>query len=273
VADRVNVLFVADIVGRPGRRAVGELVPRLRERFSIDLCVANGENAAGGFGLTPEISRDLLGNGVDVLTSGNHLWDRKEILPYLEEERSLLRPANYPPGTPGHRSVVCELPRGRKVAVFCLQGRVFLHDADCPFRIAEVLVSELRKETSVIFVDFHAEATSEKIALGWFLDGRVSAVIGSHTHVQTADERVLPGGTAYLTDAGMTGPFDSVIGIEKAAALNRFLTQVPTRFTVASGDVRLSGAVITIDPDSGRATGIQTLHESLQGEGSRREEP
>ena len=265
MADSVNVLFVSDVVGRPGRRAVRTLVPELRERYDIHLCVANGENAAAGFGLTLEIAEDLFDHGVDVLTSGNHLWDRKEIVPVLDRQTSILRPANYPDGAPGCRVAVPNLPDGTSVGVFCLQGRVFLHDSDCPFRTAEALIEDLRGRTRIILVDFHAEATSEKIAMGWFLDGRVSAVIGTHTHVQTADERILPGGTAYLTDAGMTAPFDSVIGIEKEAAIGRFLTQVPHRFEVARNDIRLQGAVVEIDRKTGRALDIRRIEERVAG--------
>lgn len=263
MADSVNVLFVSDIVGRPGRRAVQELVPLLRDRYEIDLCIANGENAAAGFGLTPDLTRDLLANGIDVITSGNHLWDRKEMVPYLETEPFVLRPANYPEGAPGPRCALWTLSGGQKVGVFCLQGRVFLHEADCPFRTGKALAEDLARETRVIIVDFHAEATSEKMALGRFLDGRVSAVMGTHTHVQTADEQILPRGTAYVTDAGMTGPFDSVIGMDKDASVGRFLTQVPRRFAVAQRDIRLSGIVVTIDRPTGLARNITRLVEKL----------
>lgn len=263
MAETVNVLFVADVVGRPGRRAIRHLVPELRARYGIDICIANGENAAAGFGLTPKVADELFSLGVDVLTSGNHLWDRKEIIPHLAERPLILRPANYPSGAPGHRYAIYPLSDGVKVGVFCIQGRVFLRETDCPFRTAEDLVEDLSKETRVIVVDFHAEATSEKIAMGWFLDGRASAVVGTHTHVQTADERILPGGTAYLTDVGMTGPFESVIGIEREAALGRFLTQVPKRFEVARGDVRLSGVVVKIDRSTGRALEIERVQEGL----------
>jgi metallophosphoesterase (TIGR00282 family) len=263
VADAVNVLFISDIVGRPGRRAVEELVPGLRERYGIDLCVGNAENVAHGFGLTPILAEKLLASGVDVLTSGNHLWDRKEILPALDESDTILRPANYPPAVPGRGMTVQDLPGAREVAVLCLQGRVFMHESDCPFRTATSLLEDLAGQTRMIVVDFHAEATSEKVAMGRFLDGRVSAVIGTHTHVQTADEQILPRGTAYLTDAGMTGPHDSVIGIHVDAAIGRFLTQVPRRFEVAEGDVRLEGAVISIDPGTGLAREIQRVRERV----------
>jgi metallophosphoesterase (TIGR00282 family) len=267
VGGTVRILFISDIVGKPGRRAVDARLGGLRKRFAIDLCVANGENAAGGFGLTPEIAEALLSGEIDVLTSGNHIWDRKEIVPALESNGRILRPANYPAGAPGRGSTLLGLDGGEKVGVVCLQGRVFMHETDCPFRTADALVRSLRRETPLIVIDFHAEATSEKIAMGWYLDGRVSAVIGTHTHVQTADERILPGGTAYITDAGMTGPFDSVIGTEKAAALERFLTQVPRRFGVAGGDVRLSGVVVSIDAATGRALAIERLQENVEEAG------
>jgi metallophosphoesterase (TIGR00282 family) len=263
VGDTVGVLFISDIVGRPGRAAVRKILPGLRRDHAIDFCIANGENASGGFGITPQVVDEFLGQGIDVLTSGNHVWDRKEILPVLEDDERVLRPANYPAGAPGRGAVVRSLSNGRKVAVLSLQGRVFMHESDCPFRTADRVVEGLRRETPLIVVDFHAEATSEKIALGWYLDGRVSAVIGTHTHVQTADERVLPKGTAYLTDAGMTGPFDSVIGTVTEAALGRFLTQVPRRFEVASGDVRLSGAVMRLDADTGNALNIARVQVSV----------
>ncbi|MCK4547098.1 MAG: TIGR00282 family metallophosphoesterase [Candidatus Eisenbacteria sp.] len=259
----MNILFVADIVGRPGRRAVRALVPGLRERYGIDLCIANAENAAHGFGLTPLLADEILASGVDVLTSGNHIWDRKELLPYLEKHPSVLRPANYPPGVVGRGATVHILEGGDKVGVLCLQGRVFMHETDCPFRIADGLLGSLREETPIILVDFHAEATSEKVAMGRYLDGRVSAVMGTHTHVQTADEQILPAGTAYLTDAGMTGPHDSVIGMDAEAALRRFLTQVMGRLEVARGRIRLSGVVISVDRQTGRAKSIRRLHESL----------
>ncbi len=263
MGDTIGVLFISDIVGRPGRAAVRKILPVLRREHAIDFCIANGENASGGFGLTPQVVDEFLEQGIDVLTSGNHVWDRKEILPVLEDDKRVLRPANYPAGAPGRGAVVQSLSNGRKVAVLSLQGRVFMHESDCPFRTADRWVEELRRETPLIIVDFHAEATSEKIALGWYLDGRVSAVIGTHTHVQTADERVLPKGTAYLTDAGMTGPFDSVIGTVTEAALGRFLTQVPRRFDVATGDVRLSGAAIRLDGATGKALDIGRVQVNL----------
>jgi len=256
----VNILFVGDVVGEPGRRAIAAHVGVLRSEGKIDFCIANAENAAGGFGLTREVADELFGLGVDVLTGGNHIWDKKEILDFIDREKRVLRPANYPPGVPGARYGVYTTSSGNRVGVLSLMGRVFMPTTDCPFRCADELVPAIRAETSTIIVDIHAEATSEKVAMGWYLAGRVSAVIGTHSHVPTADERVLPGGTAYLTDAGMTGPYDSVIGVEKEMAIKRFLTQTPRRFTTATGDPRLSGAIITIDDATGRARAIERVH-------------
>ncbi|MGC2433085.1 MAG: TIGR00282 family metallophosphoesterase, partial [Desulfobaccales bacterium] len=230
----MNILFIGDIVGNPGRRAVEELLPRLVDQYFIDLVVANGENASGGIGITPAVADQLFSYGIDVLTSGNHIWKHKEILPYLEETDRLLRPANYPPETPGRGYAVVETAAGEQVGVINLEGRVFMNTIDCPFRTVDRILGLLPKELKVILVDMHAEATSEKQALGWFLDGRVSAVVGTHTHVQTADGRVLPGGTGYLSDAGMTGPVDSVIGMKREIILERFWSQLPQPFKVAS---------------------------------------
>ena len=255
----VNILFVADIVGKSGRRAIAGLVPDLIDQYHLKLCIANGENAAGGFGLTEEVVRELCKSGLDVITSGNHLWDKREILFLLNQESCLLRPANYPPQVSGHGSAVFQTHDGVPVGVLNLQGRVFMASTDCPFRAADRELETLRKFTKVIVVDMHAEATSEKMALGWYLDGRVSAVIGTHTHVQTADERILPRGTAYITDAGMTGPHDSIIGIKRKPVLERFLTQLPTRFETATGDVKLCGVVVDVDEESGKAQSIHRL--------------
>ena len=260
----VKILFIGDIVGKPGRQAVGRELHHLVDRYRIDLVIANGENAAGGFGITAESARELLQSGVHLFTTGNHVWDKKESLDFVTGEERLLRPANYPAGTPGQGSIVVTTPGGIKVAVLNLEGRVFMNNLECPFRTADLEVSRLRQETPIILVDFHAEATSEKVSLGWYLDGRVSAVLGTHTHVQTADERILTGGTAYISDAGMTGAFDSVIGIRKEEAIRRFLTQLPTRFEVAKKDIRLNGVVIAIDPDSGRAQAIERINISCE---------
>ena len=250
--------MVGDIFGEPGRTALARLLPGLRQQHAIDFCVVNVENAAAGFGVTPAIARQFLAEGADVLTSGNHIWDKREIVEYIARENLLLRPANYPVGTPGvgHISVKCG---PHKVAVLNLMGRVFMLPIDCPFRKADEIVPELRRETPIVLVDMHAEATSESQAMGWYLDGRVSAVIGTHRHVQTADERVLPGGTAYITDVGMTGPTEGVIGVDRDVILQRFLQQMPVRFEPAKGPAALHGAVIAVDPDSGRALDIRRL--------------
>jgi len=259
----VNVLFIGDVVGSPGRRVLSGLLPDLLSEEQVDFCVVNGENAAGGFGLTRAIAEQLFELGADVVTGGNHLWDKRQSVEFIAHEPRILRPANYPEGTPGAASAVAEARDGQRVGVLSLQGRLFMLAIDCPFRTADRQLEALRRVTPIIIVDVHAEATSENMALGWYLDGRASAVVGTHTHVQTADECVLPGGTAYLTDAGMTGPFDSVIGVTKETAIQRFLTQMPRRFAVASDDARLSGALIEIDGASGRATRIQRIQRRL----------
>ena len=258
----VTVLCVGDVFGEPGRKAVQTLLPRLRKQYEVDLAVVNVENAAAGFGVTPLIARTFLDQGVDVMTSGNHIWDRKEVIGYIVKENLLLRPANYPPGTPGTGSVVVKAGP-HKVAVLNMMGRVFLPHLDCPFRKADEEIARLRQDTPIIIVDMHTEATSEAQAMGWYLDGRVSAVVGTHRHVQTADERLLPQGTAFITDLGMTGPVDSVIGVEPALAISRFLTQMPNKFEPAKGPAALHGAVIRIDPDTGRALSIERLRVPL----------
>ncbi|WP_298039239.1 TIGR00282 family metallophosphoesterase [uncultured Desulfuromonas sp.] len=260
----MKILFVGDIVGRPGRLALSSILGRLVDIHAVDFVVANGENAAAGFGLTVDIARDLYDFGVDVLTSGNHIWDKREAYDYLDRQERLLRPANYPPGAPGRGSGIYATSAGLKVGVINLEGRVFMSSLDCPFRAADQLVEELREHTSVILVDFHAEATSEKVALGCYLDGRVSMVAGTHTHVQTADERILPGGTAFITDAGMTGSRDAVIGIRKDLAVQKFLTQMPVRFEVAKKDPVLCGLLVEIDEGSGKATGVLRIAEALE---------
>jgi metallophosphoesterase (TIGR00282 family) len=255
----LNILFIADLVGRPGRWAVSQLLPDLKRTHQIDFTIANVENAAGGFGLTKEIAKKIHTYGVDCLTSGNHIWDRKDIYPYLEEDPRILRPANYPPGVPGRGAAVFEAQDGTRVGVLNLQGRIYIKEIDCPFRVADREIERLREETRVLIVDVHAEATSEKIALGWYLDGKVSAVLGSHTHVQTADETILPRGTAYITDAGMSGSHDSVIGFNKEDALARFLLQIPRRFALGESDIRFCGVLLKIDPQTGKATDIQRV--------------
>ena len=255
----MKVLFIGDIVGEPGRKMVRSQMKHMVDTHRPDLVLANGENAAGGFGITSDIAEELFSLGIHALTSGNHVWDKKEIEPYLAKQDRLIRPANYPAGNPGYGSVVISTRVG-KAAVLNLEGRVFMSNIDDPFRVAEREVEKLRKETPVIIVDLHAEATSEKIALGWHLDGTVSAVIGTHTHVQTADERVLPGGTAFICDAGMTGPTDSVIGVKKEDAIARFLYQSPHKFSIAKGPVHLDAVVLDIDPSTGKANSIERIH-------------
>jgi metallophosphoesterase (TIGR00282 family) len=255
----VKVLFIADVVGKPGRRIVAGILGKLRKDLGVSLVVANGENGAGGYGLTAETADELLSSGIDIITSGNHIWDKREFVPRLRDDSRILRPANYPPGNPGRGHTLVTTTDGNDVGVLNLQGKVFMPALDCPFRTAMTLVENLRKHTKMLVVDIHAEATAEKIALGWYLDGLVSAVIGTHTHVQTADERILPGGTAYLTDVGMTGPVDSVIGVRTELALKRFLTQVPHRFQTAEANVRLMGAVVDIDDRTGKARSIRRI--------------
>ena len=253
----MRILFIGDIVGQPGRRVVARRLKELVATHAVDLVLANAENAAGGFGITPTVGEELFQLGIAVLTSGNHVWDKKEAEGYLAKEGRLLRPANYPDDAPGHGATVLQAD-GRRVGVLNLQGRAFLPAIDCPFRVADREVATLRQVTDIIVVDVHAEATAEKLALGWYLDGRVSAVVGTHTHVQTADEQILPGGTAYITDVGMTGPHNSVIGIRPQDAIQRFLTQMPKKFTLAEGPVQLCGTLLDI-ADEGRARGIQRL--------------
>jgi len=258
----MNILFVGDIFGKPGRRAMAELLPGLRRELSIDFCIANGENAAGGTGITTDVVDELLACGVDVLTGGNHTWDKREGIAILDRELRCLRPANYPEGVPG-RGVGLYDCGAEKIAVVNLVGRIFLSNVDCPFAAADRVLEDLAAVTPLVFVDMHAEATSEKLGMGWYLDGRVTAVIGTHTHVQTADERILPRGTAYLTDAGMTGPHDSVIGVRKELALERLRTQLPVRFQPAEEDIRLMGLVVQCDPSSGRALKVERLERTL----------
>ena len=260
----MKVLFLGDIVGKPGRAAVRHFVPMLRERHALDVCIGNSENSAGGAGITPDSADDLLDAGLDLLTSGNHTWTRREILPYLDRSGSRqLRPANYPDGAPGRGHAIVGGRGGRKLGVINLEGRVFMKPLDCPFRTAERLVAELRQETPCILVDMHCEATSEKNAMGHFLDGRVSAVLGTHTHIQTTDDRVLRGGTAFQTDVGMCGPWDSVIGLRKESAIERFLTARHTPFETAQGETVLQGAIVEIDDETGRARSISRIRELL----------
>jgi hypothetical protein len=248
----MKVLFIGDIVGSPGRQILKDRLAGIVAHKQVDLVLANCENAASGFGITPRLTEELLDAGVEVLTSGNHIFDRKEILDYFPHQPRLLRPANYPPENPGTGVFVGAARNATRYAVLNIQGRVFLPSIDCPFRTADHELAHIPADVKVILVDMHAETTSEKQAMGWYLDGRVSAVVGTHTHVATADERVLPGGTAYITDVGMTGPHNSVIGMDKKAILKRFLDSLPTRFEVAAGDVQMNTVLIDIDDDSAR---------------------
>jgi len=255
----VRILFIGDIVGRPGRELVRRGLGALVEHHAIDLVIANAENAAAGFGITREIGDQLLDWGVGVLTSGNHIWDKKEALDYIGTEARLLRPANFPAAAPGNGSYLARTDGGHSVGVINVMGRIFMLPLDDPFAVVLREIEALRARTRIIFVDFHAEATSEKIAMGWHLDGKVTAMVGTHTHVQTADDRILPKGTAYLTDVGMTGPHDSVVGVEIDAALGKFLTGVPARFETATGNPRLNAVIIEADEQTGRATRIERL--------------
>jgi 2',3'-cyclic-nucleotide 2'-phosphodiesterase len=259
----VKILFIGDIVGSPGRRAVKEILPRLKQAHQLDVIIANGENSAGGNGITPDIAAELFGYGIDAITTGDHLWDQKEVIELLHKEKRFLRPLNYPPGTPGQGSAVLKIRDLPPVAVMNAQGRTFMPPLENPFLLALDEAKWLRQHTPVIFVDFHAEATSEKIAFARMLDGQVSAVVGTHTHVQTADEQIFPGGTAYLTDAGFTGPHTSVLGREIQPVLMRFRTAMPQRFEVARDNVKLHGAIVEVDEASGKAVNIQRVSEAL----------
>ena len=262
----LNVLIIGDIVGRPGRMAVRELVPKLKEREKIHFCIANAENAAGGSGVTAKIADELLSYGLDVLTSGDHIWKQKDVVEYIKNTTALLRPANYPPESPGNGYGVfpVKINPDIKIAVANIQGRVFMHpNVDCPFHAVNNLLANVSQQTKLIIVDLHAEATSEKIAMGWHLDGQVSCVFGTHTHIQTADETILPKGTAYITDVGMCGPYDSVIGRQTDRVLSAFITGMPAPFDVAKNDIRLSGIIVTIDSKTGKALRIKRVCEKL----------
>jgi len=253
----VLILAIGDVIGKPGRKALNQLLPSLRRQYGIDLVIVNGENAAGGIGLTLDTAGEMLDAGADVLTSGNHIWMHREIYPYLDSDMPILRPLNYPPGVPGRGYLVIG-----KVAVVNIIGRVFVGDFDCPFRAMDTLLSEL--EEKIIIVDFHAEATSEKVAMGRYLDGRVSAVLGTHTHVGTTDTRILPRGTAYVSDIGMTGPLDSVIGDDTEAAIQRFLTSMPHRLSVGRGKTALNGILVKVDDDTGKALSIERIYQEVE---------
>ena len=259
----MKILFIGDIVGEPGRTAVQRLLPQLRDENALDFVIANGENAAGGNGITPQIAGELFSAGVDAITSGDHLWDQKSVSELLYSEPRFLRPLNYPPGVPGRGANIFQVRNLPPIGVMNVQGRVFMAPMENPFTTAEAEVNRLREKTRIIFVDIHAEATSEKIAFARFLDGRVSAIVGTHTHVQTADEQILPNGTAYLTDAGFTGPHDGSLGREIEPVIKRFLTGMPQRFEVARNKIILHGAVIRIDDVTGKATSIQRISQPL----------
>ncbi|MGH9711994.1 MAG: TIGR00282 family metallophosphoesterase [Candidatus Acidiferrales bacterium] len=259
----MKILFVGDIVGSPGRKIVHDRLADILAQREIDLCIANGENSASGFGITPRLAEEIFASGVEVITGGNHIWDRKEILDFFPHEPRLLRPANFPNGSPGKGLYVGRTKKDDLYAVLNLQGRTFMAPLDDPFRAAITELAKIPKEVKAIVVDMHAEATSEKQAMGWYLDGKVSAVLGTHTHVPTADNHVLPGGTAYITDVGMTGPHDSVIGMEKAGIMQRFLDAMPAKFSVAEGDVQMNTVLLDVDEATGQARSIERLNYRL----------
>jgi metallophosphoesterase (TIGR00282 family) len=255
----LKILFMGDIVGKPGRLAIHDLLPDLIEQESLDYVIANAENIAGGSGVTVNLFKKLLSYGVNFVTTGDHVWRRQEIIPLFNENQRIIRPANFPVQSAGNGYSIVEMRNGVKIAVMQLIGRIFMPAVRCPFLVADEILESIHRETNSVIVDMHAEATSEKIAMGWYLDGRVSAVLGSHTHVQTSDERILPKGTAYITDVGMTGPHDGVIGRNREAVLYKFTTHMPMQFTVATGDVQICGVVVTIDSDTGRAEAIKRI--------------
>lgn len=255
----MRLIFIGDIVGKPGRQIVARRIARLRETWRPDVIIANAENSAGGLGTTPETLIELKKLGIDGFTMGNHTWRKKVLIPAMPDFPELVRPANFPPGMPGAGHTIIPLPDGRKLGLLNLIGRIYMEPLDCPFRAADALLPELHRETNAILVDMHAEATSEKIAMGWHLDGRCSAVIGTHTHVQTADDWIMPGGTAYITDAGMCGPIRSVIGTDKDVVVNRFISGMPERFDVARGPALLSAVFIELDDTTGRAAAIERI--------------
>jgi metallophosphoesterase (TIGR00282 family) len=262
----MNILFIGDIVGSPGRIAIDKLLPGLKQDYAIDFVIANAENASGGSGITSKVSVELFASGVDVLTSGDHIWKKSEIFELINQEERILRPLNFPNGAPGRGAAVFKSKNGVKVGVINVNGRVFMDALDCPFKTAFKACEELAKETKIIIVDMHAEATSEKIALGWYLDGKVSAIFGTHTHIQTADEKILPKGTAYITDVGMTGPYDSVIGRKVEDVLTRFLSSIPVKFNVAEENIQLHGALVDIDEQTGKARSILRVQKKINHE-------
>jgi len=259
----MKILFIGDIVGSPGRLAVKELLPGLKKEHNLDFVIANAENASGGSGITLRVAEELFASGVSVLTSGDHIWKKREIFELINQEERILRPVNFPAGAPGRGEAVYRIDSARKIGVINVQGRVFMEALECPFKAVHKAIEGLSRETKTIIIDIHAEATSEKVAMGWYVDGLASAVLGTHTHIQTADEKILPGGCAYITDVGMSGPYDSVIGRRKEDVLERFLTNIPVRFEVADSDIQLHGVVLEIDDTSGKATSILRVQQRL----------
>lgn len=259
----MNILFIGDIVGSPGRDAVKKLLPGLKKEFGLDFTIANAENAAGGSGITEGVAQELFASGADVLTAGDHVWKKREIIEYINRENRILRPLNFPEGAPGNGWSLFKTQKGLSIGVINVQGRTFMDPIDCPFRAARKAQESLSVDTKVIIVDMHAEATSEKIALGWYLDGSVSCVAGTHTHVQTADEKILPSGTAYITDVGMTGPIDSVIGRRVEDVLARFITGIPTRFEIADANIQLQGVMVEINEGTGLAKSIVRIQRKI----------
>jgi len=261
----MKILFIGDIVGAPGREAIKKLLPGLKKEYALNFVIANAENAAGGSGITPKVAEELFASGVDVLTSGDHIWKKREIFEIINQEGRILRPLNFPEGAPGSGFGIFKTSQGQKLGVININGRVFMEPLECPFKTSLPAQEALAGETKIIIVDIHAEATSEKIALGWYLDGKVSAVLGTHTHIQTADERILPQGTAYITDVGMTGPCDSVIGRRIEDVLSKFITSIPVRFEVASENVQLQAVVVDIDENTGKARSIIRVQKRMNG--------
>lgn len=259
-SETVTILFIADIVGKPGFEVLNAFLPGLLKKHRVDLCIANGENGSKGLGLTEQIAKNYFNIGVDVITGGNHSWNIASFRRYLDTTNRVLRPLNYPDETPGHGSTLVQTKSGHRIGVVNLQGRTFMYPIDCPFKKGLEEVDRLRQKTNIIFIDVHAEATAEKLALGWYLDGKISALVGTHTHIQTADERILPRGTAYITDAGMTGPNDSVIGLDVNVAIKRFISQIPEKYVIATSNNRLNGVLVEVDPESGRSKSIERIN-------------
>jgi len=259
----LRILMIGDIVGRPGRTIVREKLSYIKNMYEVDFVIANGENAAGGNGITEKIAQELFISGIDFLTMGNHIWDNKDIFNFIENENRIVRPANYP-AAPGKGYQIIKIENGPVLGIINISGRTFMPPLDCPFRTVDAIIQQISSVTKIIIVDFHAEATSEKIAMGWYLDGRVSLVVGTHTHVQTADEKILPNGTAYITDVGMTGPVNSILGINKESVINKFISQMPVRFEVAKGPAELNGILVDIDELTGKALAIKRIRETME---------